>query len=118
MRAFDVFVLSSLWEGLSRVIPEAMASGLPVVASAVDGASDAIQDRVSGVLVPPASPDALAEQLIEILTNPFLAKKLSENARGRAGEFDLTTMIRQLEALYDELATRALGPDTPPAAPP
>ena len=107
MRAFDVFVLSSLWEGLSRVIPQAMASGVPIVASAVDGTSDAIEDGVSGMLVPLASPDALAQRTIEILTNPLLAKKLTESGQGRAQEFELTTMIRQLEALYDELATGA-----------
>jgi len=55
LSACDIFTLSSLWEGLPRVLPQAMANGLPVVASAIDGSREIIQDAVNGRLFPPGN---------------------------------------------------------------
>jgi glycosyltransferase involved in cell wall biosynthesis len=100
---FDVFALSSLWEGLPRVIPQAMAHGLPVVVSAVDGALEIIDDRVNGRLVPPGDSKAMAEAVIELLENPQLRAQLGKSGRKSVPEFDVTTMVRKIEDLYEQL---------------
>ena len=104
LSAFDVFVLSSLWEGLPRVIPQAMAASLPIVASGVDGVAEVLEDGVSGLLVPPRTVHNMADRIICLLTDRDLAQNLAKNAGARLHEFDLRLMIAQLEALYDELA--------------
>ena len=78
----DVFVLSSLSEGMPVSILEAMAAGLPVVASAVPGLEEVVLDGETGFLVPPADPAALAEKLAELVDDP--ARRASFGAAGRA----------------------------------
>jgi len=80
MAAFDIFVLSSLWEGLPRVLPQAMATGLPIVATAIDGNAEAIEDGVNGLLVPPGQPAALAQAVIRLLRDPQMAGRMGEAA--------------------------------------
>ena len=63
LAAADVLALCSLWEGLARVIPQAMAAGLPVVATAIDGSAEAVTDGETGILVPPDDPATLAAAL-------------------------------------------------------
>jgi glycosyltransferase involved in cell wall biosynthesis len=75
----DVFVLSSLHEGMSNAVMEAMAAGRPVVATEVGGSGELLRGR--GVLVPPADPDALADGLRQVLTDPRSARRLAERAR-------------------------------------
>ncbi len=70
MAAFDLFTLSSLWEGLPRVLPQAMATGLPIVATAVDGSSEVIEQGVNGLLTPPGEPDRLADAIAEPAGRP------------------------------------------------
>jgi glycosyltransferase involved in cell wall biosynthesis len=96
----DLFVLSSLSEGLPVVLMEAMASGLPVVATRITGVPELVRDGVSGILVPPAEPRPLAAAIRRLLADPLLAARL-----GRAGrrsverEFDLEINVDRLDGL-------------------
>jgi glycosyltransferase involved in cell wall biosynthesis len=103
MAAFDIFVLSSLWEGLPRVLPQAMATGLPVVATAIDGNAEAVQDGRNGRLVPPSDPAALAQAVSELLGNPPLAVEMGAAGRQRALEFSAQKMVDDIAALYTRL---------------
>jgi glycosyltransferase involved in cell wall biosynthesis len=103
MTTFDVFTLSSLWEGLPRVLPQAMATGLPVVATAIDGNAEAVTDGVNGYLVSPGDPGALAQAVVDLLRELALAARMGKAGRERVGEFGAHTMVAQIEQLYDEL---------------
>ncbi len=96
---FDVFVLTSLWEGLPRVIPEAMAEGKPVVASAVDGNREAVLDGITGFLVPPGEPGAFAERVVQLLRDRELREKMGKEGRKRAEIFS----VEKMENAYIEL---------------
>jgi glycosyltransferase involved in cell wall biosynthesis len=101
---FDVFVLSSVWEGMSNGLLEAMAAGRAVVATRVGGNPEVIVDGESGLLVPPRDPQALADAVLRLLRDPELARRMGEAARRRVeAEFTLPRMVRRLERLYDEL---------------
>ncbi len=107
MAAMDIFLLTSLWEGLPRVIPQAMAMSLPVVANRADGVTEAIQDGSSGYLCSPGEIEQMAECCIELARQPL--KRQEMGCRGQAyamQEFDLRKMITSLEALYDELLAK------------
>lgn len=105
--AFDVFIASSLWEGLPRTVIQAMAAGVPVVASSVDGIAEAVTDGTSGLLVPPGDRRALAEAVLRVLEDTDLAGRLADDGRARAEDFSEGTMIERLEGLYRELADAA-----------
>ncbi len=103
MHSFDIFALSSLWEGLPRVLPQAMAAGLPIVATAVDGNTEAVTDGVNGLLTPPGDPQAMAVALLRLLEDPALARKMGEAGRARAEEFSARKMVSDIAALYERL---------------
>jgi glycosyltransferase involved in cell wall biosynthesis len=101
---FDVFVLSSRNEGFANVIIEAMASGLPVVATDVGGAREAIEEGRTGFIVPPHDPDLLAERVGRLLSDPNLRQRMGLAGRERAlRDFSLQAMVRRYDELYDEL---------------
>jgi glycosyltransferase involved in cell wall biosynthesis len=103
--ALDVFVLPSRSEGLSNTILEAMAAGLPVVATHVGGADEMVVDGATGLLVPPASPQALAAALRRLLLDPALRTTMGHAGRARVEkDFDLAETVRQYEGLYTDLA--------------
>lgn len=79
--AASVFVLPSRREGMSNALIEAMAYGLPCIASTVSGSVDLIEDGVNGILVPVADVTALAQSIIHVLRNPELAAKMGQQAR-------------------------------------
>jgi sugar transferase (PEP-CTERM/EpsH1 system associated) len=107
LAALDVFVLSSVSEGLSNTILEAMATRLPVVATRVGGADELVDDGVTGILVPAGDPEALSAALGQVLRDPELARTMGHAGRRRVeASFDLATMVRQYEALYRDLAAR------------
>lgn len=83
LAASDLFVLPSLWEGLPMALLEAMATGLPVVATAVSGTREVIEDGRSGILVPPGDAAALGAAMIEVLERPETAASLGAAARAR-----------------------------------
>ena len=102
--ALDVFVLSSLREGSPNVLLEAMACGLPVIATRVGGVPELIDDEVEGLLIPPGDADALAGALRRLAGDPDLRFRLGKAARQRV-ERDLTLerMVAKHEALYERL---------------
>jgi glycosyltransferase involved in cell wall biosynthesis len=83
LAASDYFVLPSLWEGLSMALVEAMAAGLPVVATAVSGSRQVMLDGETGLLVPPADPQQLAAALQALLDDPERARAMGAAARRR-----------------------------------
>ncbi|MDJ0869899.1 MAG: glycosyltransferase [Myxococcota bacterium] len=106
----DVFALTSLWEGLPRVLPQALAARVPVVATRVDGNVEALCDGAAGRLVPPARPDAVARAVLSVLEDPAAAAAhVAAGSRWAEREFGLDTMLTGLESLYLRLLARA-GP--------
>jgi glycosyltransferase involved in cell wall biosynthesis len=91
---------------MSNVLLEAMACGLPIVATAVGGNGDLISDRSNGILVPPGDSHALSEALIEILHNTALAQQLGDEARRTVEEhYSLKCITDSYMQLYNRLAS-------------
>jgi len=106
LRAFDVFVLPSLAEGISNTVLEAMASGLPVVATNVGGNRELVEQGRTGLLVP-VDADALATSLIRYACEPATARSAGSEGRRRAEQlYSLDTMVAQYVALYDRLLAK------------
>jgi sugar transferase (PEP-CTERM/EpsH1 system associated) len=98
---FDVFALSSLTEGYSIALLEACAAALPIVATDVGGNGEIVRDGVNGALVPPRSPDALAQALFEMLAEPERARSMGQAGREWVlGQGSFTTMAARYDALY------------------
>ncbi|HIK56795.1 MAG TPA: glycosyltransferase [Synechococcales cyanobacterium M55_K2018_004] len=103
MAAADVFVLSSLYEGFGNVVVEAMACGTPVVATDCPyGPGEIIEDGVSGLLVPPANADALAQSILRVLTDPGLQQDLSRNGQVRSQDFHAETIAASYANLFQQ----------------
>lgn len=108
IRALDVAVLSSKHEGSPLAVIEYMAGAIPIVATAVGGIPELIEDGVHGLLVEPSAPAALAAAVARLLADRGLASELGRAARERQrSSFDLDVVVSQLEALYDELYERS-----------
>ncbi len=112
LAGMDALVFSSEREGLSMAMLEAMAAGVPVIATSVGGTPELIESGVSGILVPPHQPQALAEQLTELLTHSEKAETIRRAARQRVEEhFSLSQVVEAHEQLY----ARGISPcATPP----
>ncbi len=101
LQSMDLFVMGSRREGISNTILEAMASGLAVVATRTGGNLELVDDGVTGALVPPQSPDALAEGMERYVLNDGLRDEHGVAGRQRvAGEFSLDVMVRRYASLY------------------
>jgi glycosyltransferase involved in cell wall biosynthesis len=113
--AFDVFLLSSRYEGLPRVVVEAMALGKPVVSTPADGVVEVVLPERTGALVPHEDGRALGEAAARLLGRVDLARTWGGNARALACErFALPSMIRRIESLYEEvLAEKGAGVSSP-----
>ncbi len=116
--AFDVFTLPSRYEGLPTAVAEAMACGVPVVATAVNAVSDLIEPGVSGLLVPPARPDLLAAAVSYLLDSPSDAARMAAAARTRIGHrYSTAALCEALTAAYrPESGVRSLATTAPAAA--
>lgn len=109
-RAADVFVLPSLFEGMSNALLEAMACGLAVIATRVGGNSDVLEHGKNGLLVEPGSLSGLAESIVQLLGDEPLRKELAEAARLRVEEaFSLTKAVGLLASRYAALAKRKVS---------
>jgi glycosyltransferase involved in cell wall biosynthesis len=104
MAACDVFVLASYYEGLPVAVMEAMALGLPVVATAVGGVPEMITDGVEGLLVPPRDPGALARAIERLARDPSRRAAMGAAARASAARYDIVDAVRRLEVIYRDIS--------------
>jgi glycosyltransferase involved in cell wall biosynthesis len=110
MARAKVFALSSLWEGFGNVLVEAMACGIPVVATRCpSGPEEIVTDGVNGLLVPSGDPDALAAAILRLLEDEAVRRRLSEAALKRAEDFRAERMISGYERVFAEVLNRAQG---------
>lgn len=107
MRGFDIFVLPSLAEGISNTILEAMACGLPVVATRVGGNAELVEEGLTGKLIPAADPAAMAAALSVYVRDLLLARRHGIAGRQRIeGHFSMPAMVEGYLAVYDRLLAR------------
>lgn len=102
----DLFVSPSLWEGLPTVILESMASETPVIATDIPGSRDLIVNNHSGLLVPPANPNALSQAILHAIGSPILMEQWVKNAREIVQKFSIENIARNYESLYEDLVNR------------
>ena len=106
----DVFVLPSLSEGLPLSLLEAMAAGVPVVATRVGGVGEAIEDGKTGLLVPPGDRQALAEGIMKLLDDRTLARQMGKSAQETVvRRFSLTQMVQAYQGIYADLLREKNG---------
>jgi len=108
--AADCFVMSSLLEGFSSALVEAMASGVPVVATDVLGIRVVVKDGKEGVLVSPESPRLLADAMLLVAGAPALRASLSSGARAAAARYSWSAVVGDYEKLYGDMAAARFGP--------
>jgi glycosyltransferase involved in cell wall biosynthesis len=110
LRALDLYVMPSLWEGLPLALLQAMGAGLPVAATRVGGVEEVIRSGENGLLVPPADPQALAEAILELYHDPARREEMGRRARQTVAEsYSQEVMLRRLEDLYLELWAKRGG---------
>ena len=102
LKAFDIFVLPSLKEGLPYVLMEAGLAGIPIIATNVGGIPEIVEDGVSGILINPASADELAKAIKKLIENPDLCRELSAATREKIlREFSFEKMLAETIKLYE-----------------
>lgn len=106
LRQADAFVLSSRTEGSPNALLEAMAAGLPCVATNVGGVPELIEHGRTGLLVPPDDPDTLARALAGLLSVPERAVAMGDAARAATADFSFDRMARRFEAIYEQELAR------------
>jgi glycosyltransferase involved in cell wall biosynthesis len=118
LRQARIFVMSSISEGVPLTLLEAMATGLPCVATRVGGIPEALEDGVTGVLVPPRDPPALAAALLQLQCDNELAQRMGNAGRRRVEElFDVRNMVARYERIYQTVCGDALPAGTACAKP-
>jgi glycosyltransferase involved in cell wall biosynthesis len=100
----DVYICTSQTEGLSNVLLEAGACGLPIIATRVGGNPEIVTDAYNGFLVSPRAPEAIAVKALQLASNPKLRRIMGERSRQRAiSQFSLIAMVHAHETLYESL---------------
>lgn len=104
----DLLVLPSHSEGFGLVLVEAMAAGKPVIGTKVGGIPEIIEDGITGFLIPPHSPDKLAQAIIKILENPDLAHNMGSRGRQKAEiQFNLQQSINEIQKIYEQILDKS-----------
>jgi glycosyltransferase involved in cell wall biosynthesis len=104
LAASDLAVLPSFSEGLPRSLLEAMGTGLPVVASGLDGIAELVVHGVTGLLVRPGSPAEFAEAVVRLLKDPELSREMGLRGKQRVEKyFHQAKMVSATERLYEQL---------------
>ena len=104
LESADLFVLSSVSEGISLTLLEAMASGLPIVATDVGGNREVVNDGLTGRLVPSRDPQALAAAILQLCSNRQVAREMGQRGRKRVEQFfSIDSMVKAYEMLYCDL---------------
>jgi glycosyltransferase involved in cell wall biosynthesis len=109
MALCDVVVLPSLNEGMGRAAVEALAAGRPVIGSKISGIQDVIVDGETGLLIPPADTQALAQAIVRILTNPDVGIRMGQRGKDAVNRFAIGPMITGIDRLYTGLLAAAAG---------
>ncbi|MGH9424738.1 MAG: glycosyltransferase family 4 protein [Terriglobia bacterium] len=104
LRTFDVFLLTSLWEGLPRSLVEAFLSGVPVVAIHVDGIGEVVQEGRNGFLVPPGNVEAMAAAVTRLLRDEPMRQTMGEQARLSVDDFSVQKMLKDYSNLYENIS--------------
>jgi glycosyltransferase involved in cell wall biosynthesis len=105
LAGLDVFILTSRWEGMPLVIPQAMASDVPVVASTADGNRELVRDGENGLLASPGAADAFAAGAVRLLRDASLRERFVTAGRQTARRFTLDETVPRLERVYGECAS-------------
>lgn len=101
LKAFNIFVLPSVKEGLPYALLEAMAAKIPIIAARVGGIPEMIENNTGGILISPADPDEISASIIRLIKNPKTAERLASNAWQTFNEkFNFEKMVNQTRALY------------------
>jgi glycosyltransferase involved in cell wall biosynthesis len=103
MPCFDIFVLPSLNEGMGRVLVEAMAAGLPIVATRVGGIPDLVKHGENGLLVPPANAGALERAISDLLSDKARRKRMGETGKKMCRPYSIEAMVEKIDDLYSRL---------------
>ncbi|MBN1587680.1 MAG: glycosyltransferase, partial [Candidatus Omnitrophica bacterium] len=107
-QALDIAALPSHSEGLGRVLIEAMVLNKPCVGTRIGGIPDVIEEGVTGLLVPKSDPQALAEALDRLLSDPGLAQRMGEAGHKRVEQiFETSRVVRGLEKIYEQMLEEA-----------
>jgi glycosyltransferase involved in cell wall biosynthesis len=106
-RGVDIFVMPSLWEGLSLAMLEAMAAGLPMIATDVGGAREVLGDSEWGLLIPPKDPAAIRAAVERLLTDDLLRSGMAQAGKRRVEEnYSVTNLAHRLSDLYRSAVER------------
>ena len=104
--SMDLFIMSSIYEGLGRSITEALSCGVPVVCTDVEGVPEIVRDNITGILVPPKDANKLADGIIRTLNDMEPAKKMAEEGRRFVKDnFDVNKMVNDIDSLYNTLTS-------------
>ncbi len=106
--AADLFALASHHEGIPVAVMEALAAGVPVVATRVGGLAEAIDDGTTGRLVPVRQPQLLAEAIVDLAADPDERQRLSTGASTAASRFSARRSSAEIEAVYDQALAATL----------
>jgi glycosyltransferase involved in cell wall biosynthesis len=105
----DVFVLNSSYEGLPHIVLEAMAAGIPVIATETGGTGELVQDGYNGILVPQAEPESLEYSIKKILRDGNLRKNLVQNGYATLKKFDWESLVEETENVLIQIAKNKAG---------
>lgn len=106
-QAADIFVMPELQQGSRMVLLDAMATGIPVVSTAIDGVAHIVMDGKTGVLAPAGDPQRLAEKISELLQHPDDARQIGENGRKHvAANFQISQMTQSMHSIYTSILGR------------
>jgi len=101
LREFDIFVLPSISEACPNAVLEAMASGVPVIATRVGGIPGLIEEEITGLMTSPADPLGLAKAIIRLIEQPSVAARLAARALDRVRrEFSVASMVERVQSFY------------------
>jgi len=117
IRAADVFVLNSLYEGLSHTLLEVQALGTPIVASDVCGNPEVVEEGESGLLVDPRDPAALRRAIARYLEDPGFARAMAEGGRNRRAQFDRGATFGEVESALQRASGLPRGSGGPREVP-
>jgi type III pantothenate kinase len=110
MARADLFILSSVTEAFGLAAAEAMATGLPVIASAVGGLTEVVAEGVTGFLVPSRDPGALADRIIGLAEDPEMRREMGKAGRERVrSRFDRDLIVAQLVSTYEKVIKERRG---------